>query len=205
MTHPVEYFDAIAAGARVAIETATAPRNRRPWGSQKSQKTQESISEICEVFETPTELGIGEQLPSFPTDALPTWVAQFVRETAQSTQTPEDLAGTLTLTVVAVAVQGKYEVEVQAGYREQLSVFTQVVLPPGARKSTVFDKVARPILDYEMRLADQEAPRVAKRQTERAILEEGLKHFRAKAAREENENEQRILIGKASRRIGSHA
>ena len=145
---------------------------------------------------TPEPIGVGDLRP-FPTTALPSWCVQFVRELACSTQTPEDLAGLLVLASMGVAVQGKYEVEPWAEYRESLSVFVVVTMPSGSRKSSVFALVTRPLFDFEQRLAEEAAPQVARRQADRAILEEQLKHARSKAAREESPEEQRSLADKA--------
>ena len=201
--HPAGYVDGVAGlSADRAIEAAIKSRSARRFNApQNTRNAHNPNSEECEYSETPAwsdpvALGTGTLLP-FPTDALPDWTARFVSEVARSTQTPEDLAGVLVLVAISVAVQGKHEVEVRPGYREPLSVFLVVVLPPGSRKSRVFSIVTRPMFDYEQQLSEDAAPEVARRHAERAILEEQVKHVRVKAAREAKPDEQRILMEKA--------
>ncbi len=180
-----KFRGALKALPEVEIEPEGATQN-----TQNTQNTLNSRnigadfhSEYSEYSEmgpwvTPEPIGVGDLRP-FPTTALPSWCVQFVRELACSTQTPEDLAGLLALASMGVAVQGKYEVEPWPQYRESLSVFVVVTMPSGSRKSSVFALVTRPLFDFEQRLAEETGPQVARRQSDRAILEEQLKHARS--------------------------
>ena len=80
----------------------------------------------------------------------------------------------LGLTAVSVALAGKGRVTVKDGYAESLRMWTGSVLPPGARKSTVFKHMMRPIAEYE---ADEETryrSEIDEIEDERDVIERAL-------------------------------
>ena len=58
--------------------------------------------------------------PPFPTEDLPGPLAAFVECLAESTQTPEEMAGILSLGVLATAFQSKFTVEITPDWREKV-------------------------------------------------------------------------------------
>lgn len=136
-------------------------------------------------------------LPVFPVHCLPEHLAQYVRELAETTQTPLALPGNLTLAVIATALQGKYEIAVSPDYREPLNLFLAVVLDPGTRKSEVFRHISHPLFQFEQELAEQEADRVTQRQTDRDLLLDRLRDATKKAARETSPEEREALADQA--------
>ena len=85
--------------------------------------------------------------PDFPVESLPGDVGAFVEQLAESTQTPEEMAGILSLGILATAFQSKYEVEITPDWREPLCLYPVAVAPPGERKSA--EKSARSSPVYE--------------------------------------------------------
>ena len=69
------------------------------------------------------------QTPDFPVEALPGPLGAFVECLAESTQTPEEMGGTLSLGVLATAFQRRYEVEVTRDWREPLCLYSSAVAP----------------------------------------------------------------------------
>jgi hypothetical protein len=101
-----------------------------------------------------------------------------------------DLAAMLGLGALAACFQGIAEVEVDPGYREPLSLFVVVALPPGNRKSAVFRHVLMPIYDFEQQLADALGHELAELRTRRSILEK--RHAAAEnAAAKANDRRER--------------
>jgi replicative DNA helicase len=94
------------------------------------------------------------KLPPFPIKALPTWLQAQVEAVAHETQTPQDLAATVGLSVLATAAGGKIRVNVQPklGWTEPTNLFTVAALPPGTRKSPVFKAMLRPLVEAEKAL-----------------------------------------------------
>src|SRR6266571_639228 len=94
--------------------------------------TQKADMKLTELWELPTPFD-EEQLPAFPVEALPSWLAKYVHAVAHATQTPTDLAGLLGLAAVSTAMAQKVRVEVREGYSEPVNVFIVVAMPPGSR------------------------------------------------------------------------
>src|SRR5215510_1701691 len=137
------------------------------------------------------------QLPAFPVEALPSWLAQYIHALAHATQTPTDLAGLLGLAAVATAMAQKVRVEIRQGYSEPVNVFVVVAMPPGSRKSPVFEAVMRPIQVYEAVLGRQKAADMAKAETRYTIAKGELQQLQAKAAKEESAVERMRLTAEA--------
>lgn len=125
--------------------------------------------------------------PDFPTESLPGPVAAFVEHLAESTQTPEEMAGILSLGVLATAFQSKYNVEVTPDWREPLCLYPVAIAPPGERKSAVISALTRPIYEYEAERRAAEAAEIAQNQTERALLEKALQAAQAQATKKKGD------------------
>jgi replicative DNA helicase len=78
-------------------------------------------------------------LPEFPLEALPGWCGAFAAALSEATQTPADLAGMIVLACLATCAGGRVRVEVKPGWEEPLNLYVLVALPPGERKSAVFE------------------------------------------------------------------
>ncbi|MBQ8389583.1 MAG: DUF3987 domain-containing protein [Oscillibacter sp.] len=114
------------------------------------------------------------ETPDFPTETLPGPLAAFVECLAESTQTPEEMGGILSLGILATAFQSKYEVEITPDWKEPLCLYPVAVAPPGERKSAVISALTRPVYAYEAERREWEAAEIAQNQTERALLEKAL-------------------------------
>lgn len=130
------------------------------------------------------------QTPDFPVDALPGPLGAFVECLAESTQTPEEMGGTLSLGVLATAFQRRYEVEVTRDWQEPLCLYTSAVAPPGERKSAVISALNKPIYEYEAEVRTAEAAEIAQNQTERALLEKALEAAKNSAAKNKTNFEE---------------
>lgn len=123
------------------------------------------------------------ETPAFPLDALPGPLFSFAECLAESTQTPEEMVGVLSLGVLAAAFQSRYEVEITPDWREPLCLYTVAVAPPGERKSAVISALTRPVHEYERMRRELEAEEIARNQTERAMLEVALRAAQTKASK----------------------
>lgn len=132
----------------------------------------------------------------FPVEALDIapWLAAFVREVSRASQTPSDLAGLAALSVIGAAGARVYRVAIrEGGFTEGLNIWTATLLPPAARKSSVFSLALRPVADAEELLAEQMAPTLARKRSEKKLLEGRLKTIAAKAAKEGDADKRREL------------
>jgi hypothetical protein len=117
-------------------------------------------------WKPPVPFGIMGDLPTFPADVLPGWLGEYVTAVATATQTPPDLAGMLALAVLATVAAGAVEVEPRPGWREPLCLFVAVGMDAGARKSSVFSAMTRPVAEFEREQAAAALPGI----TETAVL-----------------------------------
>lgn len=112
--------------------------------------------------------------PNFPVDALPAPVAAFVDALAESTQTPPEMSGILSLGILATAFQARYEVQITPDWREPLCLYPVAVAPPGERKSAVISALSGPVYEYEAERREFEAAEIARNRAERELLEKAL-------------------------------
>jgi replicative DNA helicase len=132
-------------------------------------------------------------LPDFPTKALPSWAAEFVKAEAEATQTPEDLAGSLVLAVGALALAKVIEVEPWPGWREPVNLFTATAMPPGSRKTRVFKDALAPVVDCQAKAAKDAAPKIARARARYNVYEKRLeKSQKAAASASEDDLEARV-------------
>jgi replicative DNA helicase len=131
----------------------------------------------------PVPFGVTGELPAFPVEVLPGWLGEYVAAVATATQTPPDLAGMLALAVLATVAAGAVEVEPRPGWREPLCLFVAVGMDAGARKSSVFTAMTRPVADFERNQATAALPSITETATLRRIAEQAAAHAEAAASR----------------------
>jgi replicative DNA helicase len=124
-------------------------------------------------WEPPIPFG-EHDLPPFPVDALPPWLADFVRAEARASQTPPDLAGVLALAVLSAACAGRVVVRPWGDWQEPTNLYAMVVLPPGHRKSAVFASVTGPLQEFEAGAARRLGPAIAGAESVRKVAEQAL-------------------------------
>ncbi len=108
--------------------------------------------------------------PTFPIQALPTVLADFASAVASSSQTPDDMAATLCLTVLAAACGGRLVVQAGPDYTEPTNLFTLCALAPGNRKSATLRQTTQPLEDFEQQQCQELAPDIARQKQELAFL-----------------------------------
>lgn len=123
------------------------------------------------------------ETPDFPVDCLPGPVRDYVRALSISTQTPPEMAGILSLGVLAVCLQSKYALEVLPDWHEPLSLYTVAIAPPAERKSAVLSGLLAPVYRYETERRKAEAVEVEQSHQERELLEFELAGVKKRAAR----------------------
>ena len=123
------------------------------------------------TWSAPNSLRAARDLPTFPIDAFPDWLAEFVRAEAVTTQTPVDMAALFALGSLATVSGGRVSVRAARDWNEGTNIFAAVAMEPGSRKSAVERDTKAPIIEYERRLAEQERPRIAELASLRRVAE----------------------------------
>jgi len=131
----------------------------------------------------PIPMGAVGTLPAFPIEALPGWLGDYVAAVATATQTPPDLAGMLSLAVLASVATGAVEVQPRPGWQEPLCLFIAVGMDAGTRKSSVFTAMTRPLADFERQQATAALPGITETATLRRIAEQAAAHAEATASK----------------------
>ncbi|MBT2383108.1 YfjI family protein [Streptomyces sp. ISL-11] len=134
------------------------------------------------VWDEPVPLTPRRDLPAFPVDTLPAWLADMVAAVAEETQTPTDLAGCLALSVIATAAGGRAMVCVRGRWREPVNIYTAVALDPGNRKSAVFALMTAPLLAVEKTLVELSIPVRAEAETTARLAKAAADKAAARAA-----------------------
>jgi replicative DNA helicase len=135
------------------------------------------------AWEPPMPFGAAGDVPAFPVEILPGWLGEYVAAVATATQTPPDLAGMLALAVLAAIAGGSVEVEPRPGWREPLCLFIAVGMDAGARKSSVFTALTRPVADFERDQAAAALPGITETATLRRIADQAAAQAEAAAGR----------------------
>ena len=165
-----------------------------PPEKYQSGKRQKELTEKKDDWELPIPYGEYTTSP-FPVDALPTEIAKYVKAVAESTQTPVDMAGTVALAILSVAMQGKYEIQGKADWQEPLNLYTIVVAPPSDRKSAVSHMMVKPVNRYETQYNLRNAARFESNQMQKRILLRRQKTIEEKISKGNAEPEEMERIG----------
>lgn len=137
-------------------------------------------------WDEPLPLGSFEP-PPFPVDLLPDWFRAMVEATAVTLAVPVDACAMFGLACLACACQKRVEAIIRPGWREPLSLWILVVLPPANRKSQLFSQLLAPIVVYQRELAGLMESEQAGLETERRIKEQRLKHLENQAVKGKSE------------------
>ncbi|MCA1196315.1 YfjI family protein [Saccharopolyspora sp. 6V] len=132
--------------------------------------------------DAPIPLDSVRDLPAFPVDALPGWLADMVGAVAEFTQTPADLAGSVALAAMSTAIGGRASIRIRRGYSEPANLFLIAALPPGARKSEVFRVMTAPVYAVEQHLIEQAMPKIEAAQLAKRIAEREARDAEEKAS-----------------------
>lgn len=153
-----------------------------PWAGMTVPEPSAEGAGLRPVWDEPVPFTPRRDLPAFPVDALPGWLAEMVAAVAEETQTPADLAGCLALAVIATAAGGRAVVCIRGRWREPVNLFIAVALDPGNRKSAVFAVMTEPLLKAEQVLVEQSASARAEAETTARLAKAAADKAAAKAA-----------------------
>lgn len=133
------------------------------------ENTHKRILNTFTPFTPFTDMDVN-QLPAFPIDSLPPVLKDYVLAVAENKQVSPDMVAVSCLAVVALSVQGKFEVLPLNGWKESLNLYTIVIAPPSERKSPVLREVTAPVYEYEDRENRRRAPEVDKFRSQEKML-----------------------------------
>jgi hypothetical protein len=88
-------------------------------------------------------------VPPYPVDALPSEVADLVREIQTKVQAPDALIGMSVLGAISLAIQGLIDVRLPSGQIRPVSLNFMVIAESGERKTAVDGIVSAPIYTHD--------------------------------------------------------
>lgn len=155
---------------------ARAARTARD-GHHSSSSTNTTPADTGEEDWTPPiPLGDTDDVPAFPTEALPEWLADYATSVAEEVQVAVDLPALMGLVALSVANAGRYKVQVTGnGWTEQLNLYIVVALPPSAGKSPVVNKMLGAIHTHELDNRRKVEERIEHVALKRRIIEKAMK------------------------------
>ena len=136
------------------------------------------------AWPAPTPLRSVAQLPTFPVEVFPEWLAQMVAATAADVQVPEDLPAMLALGVISAAATGSVEVGIRRDWTEPVHLYLAVAMPPGSAKSPVFRRMTAPVKKVAGELREEVAPLIKAAMARKRIFEEAAERAERAAARD---------------------
>jgi|SRR5215471_14797442 len=154
--------------------------------------------EPVDYWPEPMPLGGETERAMFPIEALPYWLAEMVHDVSVFTQTPVDLAGVLSLAVLATAAGGRSVVEARPGWREPTNLYAAVALPPGNRKSQTFAAMCRCLFAAEQTAVEATLPDILEAKHRRALADETAQRLLVEASRAKADDDKREEAAKAA-------
>lgn len=123
----------------------------------------------------PIPLGMADELPEFPVETLPDWIAEQVYAVAEELQMPPDLPAIMALTCLAAICAKRTRVKVRGGWNEPLNIYTAVAMPPSAGKSPAFSAMMAPLKAHEKAEIERRTAEIAKAEQAHRMKEKALK------------------------------
>ena len=123
---------------------------------------------------------------------LPGFLSDYAMAVSNSLQMDLGLVSVGILSVLALCLSGKYEIQGKPGYYENLNIYTLLCAPPGCRKSGLFRELLDCVFQYETLENAGRQILIAESQSERAILEGTLKTLQASASKDPSKQSEAI-------------
>lgn len=96
----------------------------------------------------------------FPVEVLPDWIADRVRNVAESVSTPVDLPAMVALGALATACMGKVTVGIKDDYIEETNLYLAIAMPPSSGKSPVFKRMTKALYEAEAEFRELAEPKI---------------------------------------------
>ena len=115
------------------------------------------------------------ELPQFPVDVLPEIIDEYVKAVAESLQVSTDMVAVSMLSVIALCVQGKFEISPKSDHIEPLNLYIAIIARPSERKSPVLREIMDPVYTYVKEENEKKQDDIDEYQLEKKILSGQLK------------------------------
>lgn len=125
-------------------------------------------------------------LPDIPAEVLPSPLKEFAAALSANLETPEGAAVLCILSILATAVQGKFDVAVSKDYHEPLNLYLLVAMPPANRKSPILKQCLAPLREYESEMKRTLEPQIKREKSLYLSKRQEIDLLRKKLGNEDN-------------------
>jgi len=143
-----------------------------------------------------------ENLPPFPSWALPPVLREFSEQVAANVGTSPDLPGVQLLAAVAAAVQKRASVIGKLGHVEPLTLWCIGIAPPGSRKSSIMGHIRKPFTVHEAKENERRAPQVEEFESRERVAKMRLSKAEQAAAKGNPNHDAQAELDTARRSLG---
>jgi hypothetical protein len=126
------------------------------------------------------------RLPDLSADTFPAPLGPMIEAVARATETPSELPALMGLATVAASCQRVFEVEMEPGYIEPLSIWAVPALQSGNRKTAVHTLMTAPLRKKEWALCEEAKAQRATIESERTTIEAQVKGLRSRLSNTED-------------------
>ncbi len=127
------------------------------------------------------------ETPDLPADLLPGVFGEYAQALSDALQTPPTMAVLFELSVLSLCLQRKFKVSPFGDdYTEPVCVWTVILADSGERKSALIQRLLKPVLLKEAKLADAMRTEIVERETVRKIAQRRTEKLQADAAKEDS-------------------
>jgi hypothetical protein len=134
----------------------------------------------------PMSLGIPNPT-ALPRDTVPGSLGAMACAAADESEVPFEFPALLGLATVATAGQGKYVVEINPGYFEELSLWVSPAMESGTRKTTVLNRMIAPLREWEEMQFQRMQPEIKRATAQRKNQEQIIFNKRARLGRTQSD------------------
>ncbi len=129
------------------------------------------------------------KLSDFPVEAFPKELKNFIMAAAENLQVTVDMVAVQVLTILALALQGKFLVRPKPGWVEPVNLYTLVIARPSERKSPALKTVTGVLSRFEKQ--ENEKRRLQKKEVEvrKSLLKKELDRMAKELSSESDEHE----------------
>ena len=152
-----------------------------------------------ERWETPLPFGRIET-PELECNLLPGVFGEYAAALSDALQTPPTMATLFTLSVLSLSMQRKFKVSPFGDdYSEPVCIWAVILADSGERKSALIQRLLKPVLLHEAKLAEKMRPEIVERDTLRKINAKRIEKLQTDAAKEESPVRRGELVHEISR------
>jgi hypothetical protein len=182
-----------------SINTHTSPKALSPAGFQIRGLVMANAVARAALLNRPPQRVAVEPLEVWVTEGVPDFLTLSTRSDNPANRAVLGIvAAMLVLAVCATAVAKRVKVKLGGNWVEPLNLFVVVVLPPGARKSAVLERVKEPLERFEHDEAARLGPEHREAKVNFEVTQARLEKLKTAAVKAKTAEDRAVAIAEAT-------